>query len=131
MKSILRMALAALLGILAWVVMFFLFSFLVVWSAWPHSWRVQHPDLVLNTSRILAVTPCVIALGVAFNRLFRAEQTLHSIAAMTIALVVVSALTVFPPGSVAFVVLPLLLGPAFIVYVMRTHPGHPRQRPDE
>src|ERR1700753_1122018 len=94
MKSALRIILAAVLGVLAWVVMFFLFSFLVVWSAWPHSLRVQHPDVVLNTSRILAITPCVIGLGVACSRLFRTQQTLHSIAAMTIALVVVSAATV-------------------------------------
>ena len=118
MTAALRVLLGAMLGVLAWVVSFFLFNLLVVWSGWLTSLRTHHLVAVINTSQILAVTPCVIALGAAFGRMFGTRQTLCAIVAMSIALVFVSAATRFPPGSWSFVVLPFLLGPAFVAYVL-------------
>ena len=118
MKATLRVILGAILGVLAWAVSFFLFGLLLVWSAWPHSFRMHHPAIVANTSLVLAVTPCVIAVGAAFNRMFSTRPTLHAIVAMSIALVFVSWATQLPTGSWGFVVFPFLLGPAFVAYVL-------------
>src|SRR5215813_6603694 len=115
MKTALRVLLGAILGVLAWVVSFFLFNLLFVWSGWWFpSLRKDHLEAVINTSQILAVTPCVIALAVVFRRMFRARRTLWAIVAMSSALLFISAITQFPPGSWGFVVLPFLLGPAFV-----------------
>ena len=118
MKMMLRVFLGAILGILAWVISFYVSESLVVSSAWPASLRLHHSDLVANTSTILVVIPCVVALGGIFRRMFSSHRTLCAIAAMSVALVAESAGTRFPPGPWALVVLPFLLGPAVVAYLL-------------
>jgi hypothetical protein len=127
MKIVLRVFLGAVLGILAWVIS--LFVSLVVLSAWHASFRTNYFDLVVDASRILVVTPCVVALGALFRRMFSSHRTLCAIAAMSVALVAESMATLFPPGSWGLVVLPFLFGPAVVAYLLdrirRTGPQPP------
>ena len=116
MKIVLRVLLGAILGILAWVISFFVT--LVVLSAWPRSFWTHYHDLIANTSKVLVVSPCIIALGALFRRMFSSHRTLCAIAAMSIALVAESTATVFPPGSLELVVLPFLFGPAVVAYLL-------------
>ena len=116
MKIVLRVLLGAILGILAWVIAFFVT--LVVLSAWPRSFWTHYHDLIANTSKVLVVTPCIIALGALFRRMFSSHRTLCAIAAMGVALVAESAATVFPPGSLELVVLPFLFGPAVVAHLL-------------
>jgi hypothetical protein len=118
MKIVLRMLLGAILGILAWAISFFFSDSLVVSSAWPASLRTHYPDLIANTSKILVVTPCVVALGAIFRRMFSSHRTLCAMAAMSVALVAESTATLFPPGSWELVVLPFLFGPAAVAYLL-------------
>ena len=116
MKIALRVLVGAILGILAWVISFF--ATLAVLSAWPTSWRTHYLDLILNTSKIVVVTPCIVALGAIFRRMFSSHRTLCAITAMSVALVAESAATLFPPGSLELVVLPFLFGPALVAYLL-------------
>lgn len=118
MKIVLRVFLGAILGISAWVISFFVSGALAVLSAWPVSLRMHYSDLIANTSKVLVVIPCVIALGAIFGKMFSSHRTLFAIAAMSIALVVESAATLFPPGSWGWVVLPFLFGPAVVAYLL-------------
>lgn len=113
MKTVLRVFLGAILGILAWVISFFVTESVVVASL-----RARYFDLIVNTSRILVVALCVIALGVIFRRMFSSHRTLCAIAAMSVAFVAESAATLFPPGSWGLVVLPFLFGPAVVAYLL-------------
>jgi hypothetical protein len=128
MKIVLRVLLGAILGTLAWVIAFF--ATLAVLSAWPVSLLRHYPDLIVNTSKILVVTPCIVALGAIFRRLFSSHRTLCAIAAMSVALVAESVATLFPPGSLELVVLPFLFGPALVAYLLdlsrtgRHHDNH-------
>jgi hypothetical protein len=108
--------LGAILGTLAWVIS--LFATLAVLSAWPRSFWTHCHDLIANTSKVLVVTPCIIALGALFRRMFTSHRTLCAIAAMSVALVAESTATVFPPGSLELVVLPFLFGPAVVTYLL-------------
>ena len=118
MKIVLRVFLGAVLGILAWVISFFVSAFLMVLPAWPLSLRTHYPDLIVTTCKILVVTPCVVALGAIFRRMFRSHRTLCALAAMSVALVAESTAILFPPGSWGLVVLPFLLGPAVVAYLL-------------
>ena len=118
MNVALRVILGALLGISAWVISFVVSGALAALSAWPVSLRMHYSDLIANTSKVLVVIPCVIALGAIFRKIFRSHRTLFSVAAMSTALVVESAATLFPPGSWGLVVLPFLFGPAVVAYLL-------------
>src|SRR6476660_5121199 len=118
MKLALRVLLGAVLGISAWVISFLVSGALTVSSAWPLSLRMHYPDLIANTSKVLVAISCVIALGAIFRKMFGSHRALFSIAAMSIALVVESAATAFPPGSWGLVVLPFLFGPAVVGYLL-------------
>ena len=118
MKVVLRVLLGAILGILAWVISFFVSGSLMVSSIWPVSWRMHYPDLIVNTSKLLVVIPCVIALGAIFRRMFSSHRALCAIAAMSLALVAESTATLFPPGSLGLVVLPFLFGPVVVAYLL-------------
>ena len=128
MKIVLRVLVGAILGTLAWVISFF--ATLAVLSAWPRSLWTHYPDLIGNISKILVVTPCIVALGAIFRRLFSSHRTLCAITAMSVALVAESTATVFPPGSLELVVLPFLFGPAVVAYLLdlartgRHHDNH-------
>ena len=124
MKIVLRVLLGAILGTLAWVISFFVT--LVVLSAWPASLLTHYSDLIVNTSKILVVTPCIVALGALFRRMFTSHRTLCAIAAMTVALVAESTATLFPPGSLELVVLPFLFGPALVAYLLDPRARNPR-----
>jgi len=124
MKIVLRVFLGVILGILAWAISFFVSGSLIVSSAWPASLRTHYPDIIVNTSKILVVTPCVVALGAIFRRMFSSHRTLCAMAAMSVALVAESIATLFPPGSWELVVLPFLFGPAAVAYLLD------RWRPD-
>jgi hypothetical protein len=118
MKILLRVLLGAVLGVLAWAIAFFGAAALIVWRVWPLSLRMHHPNLIVTTSVLLVVTPCVFALGLIFRRMFSAHRALCAIAAMSVALVFESALTVFPPGSPVLVVLPFLFGPLVVANLL-------------
>jgi hypothetical protein len=118
MKTVLRVLLGAILGIVAWVVSFFLTVFLIGLSGRSTLLRTQYHDIVPDAIKTLVVIPCVVALGIIFRRTFHSQRTLCALAAMGLALVAESAAIVFPPGSWGLVVVPFLFGPALVAYLL-------------
>ena len=114
MKMTLRVILGALVGVLGWALAFFVSGALTVAPIWPHTFRKHHFALIGPLSQIVVVIPCVVVLGILFRRMFGSHRTSCAIAAMAVALLAESLATMFPPGSVVFVVLPFLLGPAAV-----------------
>lgn len=118
MKIALRVLLGTLLGILAWVIAFVVTAVLIMLPTWSTSMKAHHPDMIVITSKILVIIPCVVSLGAAFRKIFPSHRTLCAAVAMGLALIAESAAIRFPPGSWWLVVLPFLFGPAAVAYLL-------------
>lgn len=108
---------------------------LAVWSPYSIGWWKHHARAVMLGSKLLAVIPCVVLLGLLLDRLYKARPVLSASISMSVVLLAIYANAMRTPELLGSAIrttwdlfLPFLVGPPLVVYLMRVARSNKRSR---
>ena len=106
-----------------------------MWSPYSIGWWKHHARAVMLGSKLLAVIPCVVLLGLLLDRLYKARPVLSASISMSVVLLAIYANAMQTPELLGSAIrttwdlfLPFLVGPPLVVHLMRVARSNKRSR---